>query len=159
MAHNYATIKTSLIILLLTRSVQSIKSREVAVDFLKLGDIVNALSALGLRWLAVQLVSILVIATSFFLWVQTSAVILMLESEVLILVMLVHAALLRDVHGAISSSSHVVVEADRDTARRLYTGCWMLHDELIRRHVVGEASVACKDVVPEDIATTVILVQ
>ena len=66
-AHNYSSIKTSLIILLLTRSVQSIKSRKVAVDFLKLGDIVNALSTLGLRWLAVQLVSILIIATSFYL--------------------------------------------------------------------------------------------
>ena len=104
------------------------------------------------------MVSILIIAISFYLWVQTSAVILMLESEVLILVMLVQAASLREVHGAIGSSSHVVVEADRDTARCLCGGRWMLHEELVRRNVVGVAPIACKDVVPEDIDTTVTLV-
>ena len=81
----------------------------------------------------------------------------MLESEVLILVRLVHAALLRDVHRAISSSSYVVVETDRDTARCLYASRVVLHDELVRGHVVGEASIAAEDVVPEEIATVVLV--
>ena len=52
----------------------------------------------------------------------TITVIMMLKSEVLVLVLIMHAALLRDMHRAIGSFSTLAqdaIEVDRDTARRL----------------------------------------